>query len=193
MVRGIIKIAVGIGAGIIAIANRKRIKKAAVKTKDAIADLFSGPDLSSVRAPHVVIDGMDTVEDYVYLKSDLDFVVNLSKRIEHDLRVILGYDEDYSPSLGILMGEADDNKVFGDDEDLYNSLNNFRRTRNKHVHGEGTEIEFKFRLEWTLAVFKLEESVEDQSDDGDEVLEETEEDVTVENSTKHSNRYFNMA
>ena len=172
MDRGIIKIAAGIGAGIIAIANRKRIKKVAVKTKDAIVDFFSGPDLSDVRAPHVAIDGLDTVEDYVYLKSDLDFAVNLSKRIEHDLRIILDYDEDYTSSLGRLMGEANDKKVFGDDEDLYNSLNNFRRTRNKLVHGEGTEIQFKFRLEWTLAAFKLEQSEETQTDNDDQVVEE---------------------
>lgn len=160
VVRGIVKIAIGVGAGILAIVNRKRIKSAAGRVKNSVGSLFSGPDYSDKRAPHLTIDGLDKVEDYVYLDSDTDYVVRLSKRIEHDLRYILGYDVDDRMSLGELLGEAVDCNVFGDDEDLYNSINEFRMTRNKIVHGEGTQITFKFRLKWALAAFKLEESDE---------------------------------
>lgn len=155
--KNVIKIAVAVGAGILAIANRKKIKSAAGKVKQSIGGMFSGPDYSNKRAPHLIINGMDKVEDYVYLDSDTDYVVLLAKRIEHDLRFILDHDDNDRLPLGELLGEAVDCNVFGDDEELYNSINEFRMTRNKIVHGEGTTITFKFRLKWALAAFKLEE------------------------------------
>ena len=116
--------------------------------------------LGSKLVAREILNDLDTVEDYVYLKSDTDFVINLSKRIEHDLRYILFYDDKERPSLGNLMREASEYNVFGDDDDLYHSLNGFRIVRNKIVHGEGAEIKYKHRLEWTLAAFKLEDSEE---------------------------------
>ena len=164
MIGNVVKIAIGAGIGVAAIAKRNTIKNVAGKVKDAVVDFFSGPDYSSRRAPHIPINGLDTVEDYVKLESDTDFVVNLSKRIEHDLRYILYYDDNERPSLGNLMREASEYNVFGDNEDLYHSLNNFRMARNNIVHGEGSQVRLKFRLEWTLAAFKLEESREESAD-----------------------------
>ena len=45
--------------------------------QDAVADFFSGPDISGRKAPHTVIDGLDTVEDYVYLDTHGLFICSI--------------------------------------------------------------------------------------------------------------------
>ena len=68
VIGNVVKIAIGAGVGIAAIAKRNTIKNVAIKVKDAVVDFFSGPDYSTRRAPHIVINNLDTVEDYVKLE-----------------------------------------------------------------------------------------------------------------------------
>ena len=123
---------------------KNSVVDAAKSISESIGQLTSSPDYSNVRAPHIPIDGFDKKEDYLGAIDETAFAVNLAKRIEHDLRVILGYDEDYRISFFNLMQEAYNKNVF-ESEEHFQSLDNFRKTRNIIVHGKGTKISHQFR------------------------------------------------
>ena len=151
------------GTGIAAKAGGKQIKNAATKVKNSVATRISGPDRSDRKAPHYPIGNLNTKEDYVHLKSDVDFVEHLSKRLERNLRYILECD-DKGVRLDGLIEKARKHKVFGDDGDLYLSILNFSIVRNKMILGEEAPISLKNRLIWTRDVFELEDGVEETGD-----------------------------
>ena len=138
----------------------KTIGKVAKTVGSAIVGFFTPPPVCERRAPHIVIKDMDTIDDYMGIESDTDFVVSLGKRLEHDLKYILGYSDDDHLTIGNLLSKAWDEHYFMDKYGLIDILHEFRKTRNEVVHGDGGEISLKDRRRWTEAVFSLEEGFE---------------------------------